>query len=348
MRADNLLLQAWRRARGRLVSAEGFLEDALAAALEHPTVWPCLMRHLGWQDYRLPVTQPNVRTQHAGDFGRTDIELEWPGKDAPTLILELKVQAPPGPEQVGAYLARDGVLLAAVAAWPNTDELRAGLPPQQAGRLLRVITWAQIRRLECDSSPLVLRQLQRLIDAMEVAVPHVERQQLAGLVLSLPVWKACDAWIPAGLADVRRIWEASGLPSSRPRGPKLESGWYAGWLDLPLPGGTWGTLWAGLILNDPNIPPLTVGLPDLALQLEGEPSISSWGIGRCSRPAQVVPSCSPRRISTKPSLIGRGARLSPGLRRVSSSGSQRCHRRLISQLSNERLTATVLRLVRVA
>src|SRR5690242_17423010 len=105
-RADDLLARAWRRAIGRQVASEGFLEDALAAALEHPVVWPALAGHLDWQLRDLPLIAPQVQTQNRGTFGRTDIELTWPGTAEPTLIFELKVQAPPELEQVQRYLSR--------------------------------------------------------------------------------------------------------------------------------------------------------------------------------------------------------------------------------------------------
>lgn len=276
-RAERLLAHAWQRAKGRLVSTEGFLEDALAAALEAPTIWPALVEYLGWASSGLPAVPPRVRTQRRGDFGRTDIELDWPGWDTATLILELKVQAPAAAEQIGAYLGRAGVRVAAIAAWSNEAELRAALPAGQAARLLGVVTWNRLRAFAPADPPLILRQLHRLIDALEVAMPRIERQELASLVGSLPAWRACAAWIPVALAGARADCRTAGLTVAAVGGPELDGGWYAGWLDLTFAAGATGRLWVGLILDPDDFPPLEPGLPDLALHLEIDARLREWG-----------------------------------------------------------------------
>jgi hypothetical protein len=278
-RAERLLARAWRRAKGRTVSTEGFLEDALAAALEAPTIWPALVAYLGWASRGLPAASPRVRTQRAGDFGRTDIELDWPGQDVATLVMELKVQAPPSVEQVAAYIGRDDdVRLAGIAAWSNEAELRAALPADQAARLLGVVTWTRLRAFAPADPPLILRQLHHLIDALEVAMPRIERQELASLVGSLPAWRACDAWIPLALAAVRADCRAAGLPVAAVGGPEFDGGWYAGWLDLTFAAGATGRLWVGLILEPDDFPPLDPGLPDLALHLEVDARLPFWQV----------------------------------------------------------------------
>lgn len=270
-RAERLLAHAWRRAKHRLVTSEGFIEDALAAALEDQQVWSALIRHLGWERHGVPESAPELRTQHAGDFGRTDIELCWPGTAAPILILELKVQGPPSVEQVAAYLGRDtAVRLVGVAAWSNEAALRAALAPELAERLIGVATWTQLRQLACAEPPLVLRLLQHLIEEMGVAVPRVDRQQLATLAGTLPAWQACDSWIISGLTAVRQVWVEAGLPASSLRSPQQHdnNGWYAGQFDVPLTTRDRAQLWVGLSLADPDLRPLRADLPDLIVQFE--------------------------------------------------------------------------------
>jgi hypothetical protein len=274
-RADDLLARAWRRATGRQVASEGFLEDALAAALEHPAVWPALVGHLGWQLHDLPMISPQVQTQNRGAFGRTDIELTWPGTAAPTLIFELKVQAPPELEQVQRYLSRTDVQLVAIAVWSNADEVRAALSPAQANRFLGVVTWTQLRRLRLTEPVLVLRQLHRLLDVMGVAMTYIDREQLQSLVVSLPVWPACDTWITSGLAAAQATCTRAGFTVSAPRTPpRLDHGWYAGWLNLVFTGSEAGQLWAGLVFDDLAGLGSAAALPDLVLRLEIDTRLS--------------------------------------------------------------------------
>ncbi len=268
-RAEDSLAHAWRRATSRLVSGEGFLEDALAAALEDRRVWTALVRHLCWEGQGFPESGPTIRTQRAGDFGRTDIELSWPGVAVPTLILELKTQGPPSVEQVAAYLGRDDdVRLAGIAAWSNEEALRVALSPDLRERLLGVVTWTQIRQVSCADPPLALRQLHRLIDEMGVAMPHVDYQQLSGMVGTLPAWRGSADWIASGLIAVKEVCVAGGVSVSPPRAATFDNGWYAGQLGVLSSANERGHLWVGLILDDLGASPLRAGLPDLVVQLE--------------------------------------------------------------------------------
>ncbi len=267
LRAEKVLARAWQRAQSRILPREGFLEDALAAALEHPSVWPWLSQSLKWHE-RLPQFAPSVRTQYSDAAGRTDIELSWPDQQSPVVILELKVSAPPTSEQIGRYLTRENVLLVGIGSWSNEDELRASLPIAEADRLLGVITWGQIRQLVWEEAPLEFRQLQYLLDAMGITMPRTDEQQLAGLRASLPLWTLLDNWIPAGLAAMRDICTAADVATTRPNGPSFENGWYAGRLSgvkgIPIE----LTLWGGLILHDESYPPLLEEFPDLTIHIE--------------------------------------------------------------------------------
>jgi hypothetical protein len=267
LRAERLLARAWERAHSKILPREGFLEDALAAALEHPAVWSQFISHFNWQN-QLPQNMPAVRTQNAGAFGRTDIELSWASLDYPTLVLELKVIAPPTREQISRYLIRDDILIVGVGAWSNAAELREGLPNVQKKRLLDVVTWTQIRQLTWNEAPIELQQLHYLLDAMGVTMPRANEQQIRGLITSLPLWPMLDTWIPKGLSKVHRICTSVGMATTEPEHPGFENGWYAGRLDGQSAILSELVIWGGLILDDPSYPALSAGLPDLTLHLE--------------------------------------------------------------------------------
>ncbi len=234
-RADHLLARAWERARQQILPSENFLEDALAAALEHPAVWPRLVSHFDWSD-RLPHSAPTVITQRVDTWGRTDIELVWRDRDSPIVVFELKVQAPPTVEQttveqIGRYLARENNVLIGIGAWSNAAALRAELPIAHVGRLIDVVTWNQLRYLTWNDAPLEFRQFQHLLDAIGVAVPRTDEQQLAGLATALPLFPLLESWIPAGLAEVRDICTRANLTVTRSSRPRFDNGWYAGYLN---------------------------------------------------------------------------------------------------------------------
>jgi hypothetical protein len=132
-RADQLLARAWLRANKRLVETEGFLEDALTAALEDRAVWPHLVEHLGWQGC-VPTTPPRLRTQVIIPGGRLDICLDWPNH--PSLALELKVHTQAGTMQVEHYL-RAGYLVATIARLPGAVPVAAEI----AHAFLGSVTW---------------------------------------------------------------------------------------------------------------------------------------------------------------------------------------------------------------
>src|SRR5262245_61309852 len=87
-----LLARGWERARQRALQTEGFLEDALASALELPEFWRRFANEMGCAEH-VPPEQPEVSTQETVDEGRADIILEWP--NGYRLAVELKAGEPP-------------------------------------------------------------------------------------------------------------------------------------------------------------------------------------------------------------------------------------------------------------
>ncbi len=166
------------------------------------------------------------------------------------------------------YLIRDDILIIGVGAWSNAAELHAELPESQAKRLLDVVTWAQIRQLNWNETPIELRQLHYLLDAMGVTIPRAKEQQFRGLITSLPLWPMLDTWIPKGLSEVRKVCTSVGMATAKPGRPGFDNGWYAGRLDGQSPIPPEFVLWGGLILEDPSYPALSDGLPDLTFHLE--------------------------------------------------------------------------------
>ena len=262
-RADRLLARAWWRARKRLVETEGFLEDALAAALEEPDVWPCLVRHLRWEA-RVPDTAPSVRTQRIVPGGRVDIRLDWPG--CAPLILELKVAGPPDAAQVENYL-RHGFLVAAIAGTAAPLALDA----QYEGTFLGVRTWQSIRTLPLEPAPLVLRQLHRLLDATEVAMPRIEEDALTGMAASWRAWPAFDAWMAQAIDAVQRRLAEADVRLVKSATLEFAHGRYARWLASDTSRDD--TLWVGLglFVGDEVDAPQHPGFPDLLLTVDTDP-----------------------------------------------------------------------------
>ncbi len=198
-RADHLPAKLYARARGGVVQHEGFLEDALAAALELPGVWAELRRsHPAWSV--LPSSNPQaVVTQVVAGEGRADIHLSWSGGER--LIIELKPWAPPSAEQLERYVkGHPGASVSAIARW--------SVPYAIAG-VLPMTTWGELRALTWPEAPPVWRQLHHLIDAVGAAMPNLDPGALAALV---PAWDAFDRvtdWMgPAASAVQRRLVKA--------------------------------------------------------------------------------------------------------------------------------------------
>ena len=127
-RADHLPAKLYARARsgGGIVQHEGFLEDALAAALEEPGVWAAIRAaHPDWG--ALPASDPDkpVITQLVAGEGRADIHLTWTTGER--LVIELKPWVPPTAAQLERYAkAHPGTLVTAIARWSRSEERRVG------------------------------------------------------------------------------------------------------------------------------------------------------------------------------------------------------------------------------
>jgi hypothetical protein len=102
-----LLAQLWRRTQSTQSQPEGWLEDALAVALQHSAVWPWLQCKLNLRG-SFPASPPTVTRQDWLAEGRTDIQLSWPG--GTKLIFELKVGEPPSKSQLERYATEGSVL----------------------------------------------------------------------------------------------------------------------------------------------------------------------------------------------------------------------------------------------
>lgn len=119
-RAEHLLAKLWNRVQGGMLQKEGVLEDALAAALEAPGVWEKLHGHLKLPS-EIPSVLPRVSTQEIVEEGRTDITLRW--SNGYSLVLELKIDDPPGKDQIVRYLRSDSDVIA-IARLPGHSYVR--------------------------------------------------------------------------------------------------------------------------------------------------------------------------------------------------------------------------------
>ena len=203
-RSDRLAAKLYNRARagGGMVAHEGFLEDALVAALEQPGLWARVRAaHAAWE--RLPPADPStVVTQVVSTEGRADIHLRW-GLDV-ELVIELKPWAPPSAEQMGQYVkGHPGALVTAVAQW------RADYSDD---RVLPMTTWGTLRALSWEGEPTAWRQLRHLIDAVGAAMPNLDPNAMRALV---PAWDAFDRvtdWLGPAATAVQRRFAKAGAP----------------------------------------------------------------------------------------------------------------------------------------
>ena len=138
-RAEALAAALYRRSIKRKREPEGFLEDALAAALEHPEVWPRLRTLAGWSS--APAELPTVNTQRRIGADRSDVWLEWPR--LATLVIELKPWHPPADWQLAKYAGLSRMVTAI-----------AGYARPLAPTALPMVTWRQVRQLRWPDQPL--------------------------------------------------------------------------------------------------------------------------------------------------------------------------------------------------
>ncbi len=204
-RSDHLPAKLYARARGGggIVAHEGFLEDALAAALEEPGVWAAMRSaHPAW--LRLPASDPvrPVGTQLITTEGRADIHLRWPTGEE--LVIELKPWAPPSARQMEQYVkGHPGAVVTAVAQWSAVYANE---------RVLAMTTWGALRALTWAGEPQAWRQLRHLIDAVGAAMPNLDPAALAALV---PAWDAFDrvtSWTAPAVSAVQRRLIKAGAP----------------------------------------------------------------------------------------------------------------------------------------
>ncbi len=273
-RAEQTLARVWRCGSSAVLLREAALEAALAAALEHPDVWPRLREVLRLDAY--PARSPSVTTQDRVETGRTDVTLEWPSAK---LVLELKAGWPPSAEQVRAYL-QAGADVVAIAKHPGY--LDVAVP---AGRAFHgVVTWASIRKIEIPGAPLEWRQLQLLIDELEVAVQRMTRDGLQAIVGSWSVRDAIKAQTYPALEAVRDGLTRAGLScvlkEKRGAAVKMQDQTEHGllvWWTWPAP---WDddmfATYTGMVVARADMPPLVSGLPDLILGLHLRPD-STFG-----------------------------------------------------------------------
>ncbi len=202
-RAEYLLAKIWNRVQGGIQQKEGVLEDALAAALEAPGVWERLHRHLQLSN-DVPSTLPIVSTQDVVEEGRTDICLRWPNEYR--LTLELKIDNQPEKHQVERY-QRSGSDVIAIARLPGYIDA----PEINGRKFFGSFTWSYLRKLDWDNSPLVWRQLLRLLDATEVIVKNVDRAELEGIVGSWDTWDTLQEWSQNGMEAVHGVLQIAGM-----------------------------------------------------------------------------------------------------------------------------------------
>lgn len=202
-RAEELVATSWKRALHGNLQKEGFLEDALAAALEAPGVWERLHAHLKLSN-DVPSTLPVVSTQDVVEEGRTDICLRWPS--GYRLTLELKIDNQPGKEQVERY-QRSGSDVITVARLPGHIDA----PESNGHKFFGSFTWSYLRKLDWANAPLEWRQFLRLLDATEVVVKNVDRAELEGIVGSWDTWDTLQEWSQKGMEAVHLVLQNAGL-----------------------------------------------------------------------------------------------------------------------------------------
>lgn len=272
-RAEYLLANIWNRVQGGRLQTEAVLEDALAAALEALGVWEKLHQHLGLSP-EIPSNSPKVSTQETVEEGRTDITLRW--SNAYSLNLELKIDDPPGKDQIERYL-RSGVDVLAIARLPSHIDVQ-----EVNGRKYRgVVTWSQFRKLEWIEAPLEWRQLLHLLDVTGVVMKKVDRTELEGIIRSWDTWDTLQEWSRKGMEAVLEVlheadlnWVYKEKKRQRVRVDMTHQRivwwmWHPPWQDDSL------AIYSGLFMGRPkeakNDPVLEPGFPDLMLAFHVDP-----------------------------------------------------------------------------
>jgi hypothetical protein len=255
------------------VQREGFLEDALAAALEHPEVWPRLRRLAGWSE--LPEEPPeSVATQEPLPGGRTDIVLRWANGVA--LVIELKAWDPLPTDGKLAHYASTGHRVTVIAPHPTV----------YPAPFLPMLTWARLRALAWPGAPLVWQQLCHLIEAVGVAVPRLELPAIIGLI---PTWTARDVlegWARPAVHLVQKQLMDGGWPCVLKEGRREERvedafkrfGFWA-W-PVPWNGDECLGVFCGIYLGKDMRDVLVPGVPDLRLMVHVNPKHATSAVLR--------------------------------------------------------------------
>lgn len=262
-RSDLLPARLFRRARSAIRQTEAFLEDALAAALEHPDAWPRL-RHLGgWTP--LPELAPtHVLTQDPVEGGRTDIVLRW--AEGSSLVLELKAWDPLPAEGKLAIYGQNGNHVSVIAPHPTI------YPPP----FLPMLTWARLRAVPWPLAPLPWRQLCHLIDETGVAVPRLEMPAIVGLVPTWDTYDLLEGWIRSAAEAVASELKAAGWPCTTKTGAQRQrvSDEHRRYGMLITPTGTSEegfSVFCGVYMGHDRRMVLVPGVPDLRLMLNVNP-----------------------------------------------------------------------------
>jgi hypothetical protein len=268
-RRARLLARSWERARQRVLQTEGFLEDALASALEVPEFWQRFAREMAC-DGHVPPEQPEVSTQETVDEGRADIILEWPS--GYRLAVELKVGEPPSPAQIERYL-RSGLDVLAIAKFPASIDVET--PGQR--RFFGLRTWSQVHDIDWEDAPLEVQQLHRLLETTDVVMTKVTRSALEGIHASWDTWAPMAAWCKKGIDAIQRIVSDGGFKCvqqdrARQHVKIDEEHHRLAWWTWPSPWcDDYFGIYAGLYVGWPDDPVLNPGLPDLVVALHGKP-----------------------------------------------------------------------------
>ncbi len=262
MLADRILARAWQRSKTTHTQPEGFLEDALGAALETTDAWARLVWHFGW---KVPAGSPRVTTQDVVEEGRSDLRLTF--KDGSRVVLELKAGPAPELDQMRKYEA-DAVVIG-IATTP-----RVYPSPTMVGST----TWGDLVRIPWVDPPLPWRQLVLLTHAVEVAMPVVDAPSLTGLLASYDALSTFTKWSQEA-ADVIAVALSGGgatfVTREKRRGRRFDErahrrqvswAWPKPWRAHPFAGIT-----TGLYFGRPEAPVLAPGLPDLMLTFQCEP-----------------------------------------------------------------------------
>ncbi len=262
--AARLAARLYRRATSGNVPHEGFLEDALVAALEHPDVWPQLRRLAGW--FELPETpQESVTSQEPVQGGRTDVLLRWASGES--LVIELKAWAPPPDVATLATYSSPGHRVTVIAPHPTV----------YPAPVLPMLTWARLRALPWPDPPLIWEQLCHLMEAVGVVMPRLELPAIVGLLPTWTAWDLLDGWTRPAVEEVARLLSDAGWSCVVKEGKREEPvednhQRYGLWAwPTPRRDDEWLGVFCGIYRGNDRRDVLVPGVPDLRLMVHVNP-----------------------------------------------------------------------------